>query len=491
MAPSRNVKGSLWLRRGINTVRFHFGGLVSTAKLTFCGAARGVTGSCYYLETPDGSIVVDCGTFQGGKDPDGQNRAPFPFEPKHVLGAVLTHGHLDHVGRLPWAHREGFSGTVIGHPATLDIAKLIMSDTAKLGLIAGKKPLYTQRDVDATMKRTLPVAYRRKCQLGPFTVELHDAGHILGSSSVRVSWQESGAQRAILFSGDLGVLDTPIIRDPTTDWRKSDIVDFVVTESTYGGRNHPNRAVARKTFRDAILHAVSDGGKVLIPAFAIGRTQEVLYELNTLVENKYLKDVPVIVDGPLGLDATEVYDRHRDCYDEEAHALIHSGDIPLEFTGLFGARFRRSSEAARTIDGPAIIVAGSGMCSGGRIREYLREYLPDPRTDVIFVGYQAQGTLGRELQRGDNRVTIDGCQIDVRAVVTTISGFSAHADRDALANWLEHVPRKPGGAVFVTHGEEEASRSYSRLIKDRFGARAIVPKLGDRVALSLNPSLNN
>ncbi len=240
---------------------------------------------------------------------------------------------------------------------------------------------------------------------------------------------------------------------------------------------------ARKKFRDAVLHAVSDGGKVLIPAFAIGRTQEVLYELNTLVEGGQLEGIPVIVDGPLGLEATRIYDKHRDCYDEDALELLSSGDVPLEFTNLFAAERRRSSEAARSIDGPAIIIAGSGMCSGGRIRGHLAEYLPDPRTDVIFVGYQAQNTLGRDLQQGRDIVDIDGRKVEVRAVITTITGFSAHADRDALAHWFGQVPRKPGGAVFVTHGEEKASRSYARLLKDRYGARAIIPALGDTAAL--------
>jgi metallo-beta-lactamase family protein len=461
----------------------------STAKLTFAGAARGVTGSCYHLETPDGALVIDCGTFQGGKDPDAQNRAPFPFEPERVSAAVLTHGHLDHCGRLPLLAKSGFAGPVFGHAATLEIARLIMDDTAKIGLFAGKKPMYDNSDVERTMARTHGLAYGQKVPAGPFSIQLFDAGHILGSSSVRVSWQEGGDERAILFSGDLGVLETPIIRDPNSVWDpEGDLVDFVVTESTYGSRNHPGRVAAREAFRNAVLHAVTDGGKVLIPAFAIGRTQEVLYELNHLVENRLLVDVPVIVDGPLGLDATRIYDHYKECYDEEALDLIRSGDMPLEFPGLFGARKGRSSAAAKEIDGPAIIVAGSGMCSGGRIRGYMADYLSDSRTDVIFVGYQAQGTLGRDLQAGHDTVTIDNREIDVRAVITTIGGLSAHADQSGLSTWFERLPRKPGGAVFVTHGEEKASRAYGRLLRDKFGARSIIPALGDTAALTLRPT---
>ena len=457
-----------------------------SARLTFAGAARGVTGSCYHLEYEGVGLVIDCGTFQGGKDPDAQNRAAFPFDTGRVAAAVLTHGHLDHCGRLPLLGRRGFRGPVIGHAATLEIGNLIMDDTAKLGLLAGREPLYDAAAVDEVMSRARPLVYGQRVEIDPFTVQIFDAGHILGSSSVRVSWREGERERAILFSGDLGVEGTPIIRDPNGSWEpEAHRVDFVVTESTYGSRNHPARAEARRSFRDAILHAISDGGKVLIPAFAIGRTQEVLYELNTLVESGELAKVPVIVDGPLGLDATKIYEHHKACYDEEALALLNTGDLPLEFTGLFGARQGRSSQAAKEIEGPAVIVAGSGMCSGGRIRGYLREYLDDPRTDVIFVGYQAAGTLGRELQAGRTRVSIDGETIDVRAAITTVSGLSAHADQDGLASWFEKIPRGSGGAVFVTHGEEKVSRVYGRLLKDRFGARSIVPALGDTASLAL------
>jgi metallo-beta-lactamase family protein len=459
---------------------------MGTAKLTFGGAARGVTGSNYHLEIDGVGLVIDCGTFQGGVDPDAQNRRDFPYDPERVAAAVLTHGHLDHVGRLPLLHKRGFAGPVLGHAATLEIGQLIMEDCAKLGLIAGNGQMYSNADVDSALADSVSLQYGQKRTVGPFTVQIFDAGHILGSSSVRVSWDEAGHERAIMFSGDLGVEGTPIIRDPNGAWEpEAHRCDFVVTESTYGSRNHPGRVEARQKFRDAVMHAVSDGGKVLIPAFAIGRTQEVLYELNSLVESGELAQVPVIVDGPLGLDATKIYEHHKACYDEEALELINSGDLPLDFTGLFGARRGRSSDAVKEIDGPAIIVAGSGMCSGGRIRGYLKEYLHDPRTDVIFVGYQAHGTLGRELQRGDKRVSVDGETIDVGAVITTISGLSAHADRDGLARWFNNIPRTEGGAVFVCHGEEKASRAYGRLLKDRFGARAIVPALDDTAALAL------
>jgi metallo-beta-lactamase family protein len=453
--------------------------------LQFCGAARGVTGSCYHLETDDGSIVIDCGVFQGGDDADALNRAPFPFDPGKLDAVVLTHGHLDHVGRLPLLGKQGFSGPVAGHAATLEVGRLIMDDTAKMGLFANTKPLYHAGDVDKVMGQMRAMRYGQPTPVGPFTLTLFDAGHILGSSSVRVAWQEGSEERAVLFSGDLGIHGAPILRDPNMVWNpEAHMVDFVVTESTYGDRNHPQRAIAREKFREAVLHAVSDGGKVLIPAFAVGRTQEVLYDLNILVETGKLPGVPVIVDGPLGLDCTALYQKYKECYDEEALAMIKRGDAPLEFLDLYAARQAKASDQIHGIQGAAIIIAGSGMCSGGRILTHLKEYLPDPRTDVIMVGYQASGTLGRKLQDGASSVEIDRQTVDVRAVTTTITGFSAHADRDALADWYSKIPLRPGGAVFVCHGEEKASANYAALLKDRFSARAIVPRRGDIASLA-------
>jgi metallo-beta-lactamase family protein len=449
-----------------------------------------VTGSNYYLETDDGSLVIDCGVFQGadenGPGPDALNRAAFPYDPKKLTGVVLTHGHLDHVGRLPLLGKAGFAGQVVGHSATLEVAKLIMEDTARMGVMSGQKPLYGASDVDHVMAKQRAVKYGQTTQIGPFTIMLFDAGHILGSSSVRVSWQEKGVEKAVLFSGDLGSHGAPILRDPNVEWNpEAHAVDFVVTESTYGDRTHPQREVARQKFREAILRAVADDGKVLIPAFAVGRTQEVLYDLNILVESGKLPGIPVIVDGPLGLDCTALYSKYKDCYDEEALELLKKGDAPLEFLDLYAARQGKASDQIHSIKGAAIIIAGSGMCSGGRILGHLKEYLPDSRTDVIFVGYQAMGTLGRQLQDGAPQVTIEGVTVQNRAVVTTISGFSAHADRDNLAAWYQKVPLRPGGAVFVCHGEEKASTAYAAHLKDRFGARAIVPRRDDMASLNV------
>lgn len=459
------------------------------ATLTFLGAARGVTGSCYYLEVDGDGLLIDCGTFQGDRDAERKNREPLEVDGGALTGLVLTHGHLDHVGRSPLLARTGFTGKVYGHAATIDIARIILEDSAKIAKHEARyrsdPAPYTEDHVEeicAAMHRV--PRYLEPVKTGPFTITLFDAGHILGSSSVRVAWREAGRSRAILFSGDLGVAGAPILADPFTAWdRERDAVDFVVTESTYGDRSHGPRSAVREQLQRVIERALRDGGKVLIPAFSIGRTQELLYELNHMVENSLLPGIPVIIDGPLGLSATKIYARHTACYDEEAMELLRRGDHPLEFDSLHSAGDARASRMAVSMDGSAIVIAGSGMCQGGRIRNHLSRHLSDPRTDVLLVGYQAGRTLGRELQEGRDEVFLDGDHVQVRAKITTIHGLSAHADREGLADWFSHIPRRDAGTVFVTHGEEAQSRAYAERLEHDFGTRAHVPGLGERVEL--------
>jgi metallo-beta-lactamase family protein len=454
-----------------------------SAKLTVCGAAGGVTGSCYHLALDGTAIVIDAGVFQGGREADELNVRPTPFDPATVDAMVLTHGHLDHVGRVPLLVERGMRGEVHAHPATGDIGLLIMEDTAKLGL-RSDAPLYGRQAVEEVRGRIRRHDYRAPFDLGPFRVELFDAGHILGSAHVRVSWRTKAGERALLFSGDIGVVGTPIIRDPFTAWQPEHAVDAIVTESTYGDQPHPDRAEARARFGEVIRRALADGGKVLIPAFAIGRTQEILYELHRLVtDGEVAGKIPVIVDGPLSLSATEVYRRHRGCYDEAALELVAAGEHPLELDSFFAARGGKDSARIADIDGPAIIIAGSGMCNGGRIRGHLARYLPDPRTDVLLVGYQGARTLGRALEEGAQEVWLDGGQVPVRGRVTRLSGMSAHADQHGLAAWYERVPKKPGATTIVTHGEDGARATYARLLTDRFGARTVIPDLFDTIAL--------
>jgi metallo-beta-lactamase family protein len=291
---------------------------------------------------------------------------------------------------------------------------------------------------------------------------------------------EAGAQR-VLFSGDLGRRGTPILRDPNTRWPDGVQIDTVVIESTYGDRDHPSTESIHDRLRKILRRALADGGKVLVPAFAIGRTQELLFHLRALIAEGELADIPVIVDGPMGLQVTELYERFPEAYNEEAKGLLRQGTPPLEFDTLYAARGGKGSEAARAIEGPAIIVAGSGMCTGGRILGHLEEYLPDPRTDVIFAGHQARGTLGRSLLDGADEVVIRGQPIPVRAQVTAIAGLSAHADRNELLDWLDAVPGVR--RVFVTHGEERSAASFAALAAERLQVEARVPGEGERFAL--------
>ena len=454
--------------------------------LSFHGAAREVTGSCYHLKVGDAALVIDCGTFQGDRDADARNHEPFAFAGGDVVACVLTHGHLDHVGRSPLLLGAGFRGEVLGHPATLEIAGIILDDSAKIAQHSDGDPLYGAAEVAALRERFTPLrAYRAPHTVGPFTIELFDAGHILGSSSVRVTWRDGGRDRAILFSGDLGVAGAPILRDPHTAWDATrDAVDYVVTESTYGDRQHPPRPLVRQQLREIVERALADGGKVLIPAFSIGRTQEVLFELNSMIEAGELPGIPVVVDGPLGLAATTIYRRHHELYDETTRALLDRGDQPLMFDHLIEARDADASRRAVDTKGPAIVIAGSGMCQGGRIRHYLRRYLPDRSTDVLLVGYQAGRTLGRALQSGANPVFISGAEVPVRARITTISGLSAHADRDGLADWFAALPRRGETRVFVTHGEPDAAESFAALLRDKHHVRAEVPARLQAVTLT-------
>jgi metallo-beta-lactamase family protein len=459
--------------------------------IRFLGAAREVTGSCYLLTLPKGRILVDCGFVQGAGNSRDRNREPFAFDPKGISQLFLTHAHLDHSGLIPRLVKEGFQGRIITTTATadligpmlLDSAKIMEGDAERMSRQSQRKggervePLYTTGDVEKVLPFVDRVKYGQVVDTGMGIRPCFlDAGHILGSGSLALWLVGPDKEKKIIFSGDLGKKGSPIINDPT----QATEADYVVMESTYGDRLHKNTEDTARELAEAITTTFAKGGNVLIPAFAIGRTQDVLYLLNRLVREGALPKVTVFIDSPLAEKATRIYLGHPELYDEEAKRLIAGGTIG----DAIDIRFTQSAEesmAINKIKSRAIIVAGSGMCEGGRIRHHLKHNLWRPECSIIFVGFQAQGTLGRRIVDHAQSVAIWGEEIAVRARVWTIGGFSAHGDQKELLSWLSAFRSSP--TVFVTHGEESAALTFANLVRERYGFTTHVPELGQQFEL--------
>jgi metallo-beta-lactamase family protein len=459
--------------------------------LTFLGAARTVTGSCYLLAIPGCTALVDCGFVQGGSDARDRNREPFGFDPKAIDLVFLTHAHLDHSGLVPRLVKEGFRGRIITTTATADLLGPMLQDSARIqeddaermsrrALRKGGapvEPVYTTEDVERTLPLLDRTSYGEVRDSGcGFRCRFLDAGHILGSGSLELWFPSNGKERKIVFSGDIGKKGNPIINDPTLVTE----ADFVVMESTYGDRLHKSAEDTASELAEAVSSTFAKGGNVVIPAFAIGRTQDILYLLNRLVREGRLPKLTVYLDSPLAEKATKVYLHHPELYDEEAKRLIARGGIGDAIT----IRFTQSAEESMAINkvrSGAIIIAGSGMCEGGRVRHHLKHNLWRPECSVVFVGFQAKGTLGRKIVDGARSVDIWGEEIAVRARVWTIGGFSAHGDQKELLAWISSFRSRP--AVFVTHGEEEASLVFADLVRSRCGLTVLVPEPGERHTL--------
>jgi metallo-beta-lactamase family protein len=456
-------------------------------KLRFLGAARNVTGSQYLLEANGARLLIDCGMYQerGLKD---RNWQPFAFEPESLDAVFLTHAHVDHCGLLPKLVRDGFKGPIYATGATADIAEIILRDAAKLQeedaafklkrhQREGRKgphpemPLYTIPDAEAVMPHFSPVEYGRKIEIGNGTrVSFHDAGHVLGSSIVRVSVAKDGERRSILFSGDIGSRDKPIIRDPEV----FEQADYVVVESTYGDRLHQDAADIKDTLADIINSTRKKRGNIVVPSFNLERAQELLYYLNELLLEKRIPHIPVFVDSPMANRITGVFRKHPELYDREMRALMRSDDSPFEFPGLVMTQSVEESKMINHVAGTAIIIAGSGMCNGGRIKHHLVSNIARKTSTVLFIGYQARGTLGRSIVDGARRVRVLGRKYPVRARIAQIHGFSAHADREELMYWLSQLD-KPPRHVFVTHGEEESALSFADYVHREKGWQTSVP----------------
>ena len=447
-------------------------------QISFHGAARDVTGSCYLIECGDIRILIDCGMFQGSRELDEDNASDFGFDPSTINFLLLTHAHLDHCGRLPLLDLRGFKGEVITTAATRELARLVMLDSAglqeeeaqyrnrravKRGRAENKfEPLYTILDALNSLEHFGRTAiYNQPLQLSPgVRVTFIDAGHILGSACIVLELTENGKTRRLVFSGDLGLSARPILRDPAPPPK----ADVVIMESTYGDRQHKQLQPSVAEFYDAIASTVRRGGNVVIPTFALERAQEILFYLHAGKEDGTLpKNLQVFLDSPMAISATQIFKRHPECYDEETAALFRTGRDPFNFPGLHLTRETSESIAINKISGGAVIVAGSGMCTGGRVRHHLKQIIGRSQCSVIFVGFAAHGTLARQIVDGAKEITIFGKDYPVRAHIHTIGGFSAHAGQDELLAWHRHS-NPP--TTFLVHGEPESMITLGQLLPD-------------------------
>ena len=450
-------------------------------KLTFYGGAQSVTGSNYLLEVGEVRVLVDCGMFQGSSDAEEKNYGKFPYKPEELSAVFLSHSHADHTGRLPKLYREGFRGALYATPPTLDMAFVALPDNLALMTDAAKRanhsPLFSQEDLDGVMGLAKGINYGEEIPLGPnFSAVLHDAGHILGSSIIE--FRAEG--RKIYFSGDLGNPPTPLLRS----FEYPLDADYIIMESAYGDRVHEDRSTRKEKLRAIVKETILKGGTLMIPSFAMERTQELLFELNAMHNAGEIPDVPMFLDSPLAIKLTEVYQKYPQYFNKETKYIIDSGDDLFNFPGLKYSRTSEESKSINAIIGPKVIIAGSGMSAGGRILHHERRYLSDPNSTLLFIGFQAEGTLGRKIFDGAKEVSIFDEKITVRCRVEAIGGYSAHADQPTLLSWVAkgaesgHLKK-----VFTVQGETASATVLAGLITAQFHVPAIVPDPNQTVEL--------
>jgi metallo-beta-lactamase family protein len=448
-------------------------------QLTFYGGTGEATGTNYVLESGGTKIMIDCGLHQGSHYADRENFEPFAYDPKGVAAVFITHSHLDHIGRLPSLVLTGFTGTIYSTHATRDFAPLMLSDSehllAKEAEREARPPLYRDEDIDKVMAIWKGLGYHQPIEIGPFKIELYDAGHILGSAIIHIEAEG----KTIVFSGDLGNVPSPLIK-PTEQIPSA---DYCLIESTYGDRVHENVSARREMLLGAIEETFKAGGVLMIPTFAMERTQDLLFHFHQLHEEGKLPDEPVFLDSPLAIKLTELFKKHKDAFNDKVEDIIKSenGDI-LTFPGLKVTFTTEESKAINDVPAPKIIIAGSGMSNGGRILHHEARYLSDQKSEIVFVGYQAPGSLGRELLEGATEVQIFREKLPVRCRKIDIPGYSAHADQPHLLEWLSSM-KSSLKKVFVVQGEQASAETLAHKIIDGFGVTAEVPHTNESVTL--------
>lgn len=447
--------------------------------ITFYGAAKEVTGSCNLLNADGLNILVDCGMFQGGPEHESKNFDPLPFNPVDINAVIVTHAHLDHVGRLPLLIRGGFTGYFYATPATIELAELIMEDTLQIMIYNNEKLgtpiLFDNTDVAAVMTQFKPVEYHEPLVLpgktGEVKIEFYDAGHIFGSVFAVIDAEG----KRVVFSGDIGNVQVPILRETEP---LPGAIDVLVCESTYGDRLHETTEKRQEIIGNMVREAMSKGGVLMIPSFSLERTQELIYELNNLIDRQHdLPRVPIFLDSPLAIGATKVYRKYTNYYDVAAKKLYDAGDELFEFPGLTMCETKEESMRINKVPAPKMIIAGAGMMTGGRIVHHAKRYLSDDKSTLLIIGYQASGTLGRRILEGESPVSIFGEQIPVRCHIDAIGALSAHGDQKKLLDWIggaKALPKK----VCLNHGEPLASAGLAEKLNEDFGLGATIASFG-------------
>jgi len=455
-------------------------------RVTCLGGAGSVTGSSYLVESPSGKrVLVDCGMFQGGRQMESRNWGDWRFKPSEIGTLFLTHAHIDHSGRIPRLVKDGFTGRILTSPPTAELCEIMLLDSAHIQEMDAEwqtrrnkrqnrqqiEPLYTTEDAEASLKYFSPVERDRIITVEDgIRARLRNAGHILGSSILELWVKEDGEEVKIVFSGDLGKKDQLIVKDPHEVF----VADYLFVESTYGNRVHRTFEESKKELLEAVLYAHGNGEKVVIPAFAVERTQEIIYILAEFYRAGLLPEMPIYLDSPLAIKATKIFRKNKKCYDEEARAIVDQGFDPFDMPALKFTPTTQESIRINEQSGPAIVIAGNGMATAGRIKHHLKHNLWRPGASLVIVGFQARGTTGRRIVDGEKKVKVFREDVAVRAKVFTIGGFSAHADREDLLAWVGNfVESKP--RVFTVHGEPEASEALAQGIRDRLGLEVNVP----------------